>query len=82
MNKTSESRLKAQKRYDDKNRDKKREYDKKRWKTIKNNKQIIEKIKKYVLENTYLDLANSRCWMNKHSAEYIGNLLKLDKENK
>lgn len=41
---------------------------------------MIFQIKKYVLESTYLDLANSRCWMNKHSAEYIGNLLKLEKE--
>ena len=39
-------------------------------------KKIIEQLKDYVLENSYLDLAGSRCWVNKHSAEKIMNILK------
>ncbi len=69
------SHLKVQKKYDDKNRDKKHEYDKKRWQKTKANKKIIEKLKDYVLENSYLDLAGSRCWVNKHSAENVMNIL-------
>ena len=28
-----------------------------------------EKLKEYVLKNSYLDLAGNRCWVNKHSAK-------------
>lgn len=73
--KYKESHLKAQKKYDDKNRNKKHEYDKKRWEQAKLNKKIIEQLKDYVLENSYLDLAEHRCWVNKHSAEKIMNIL-------
>ena len=77
-----ESHLKAQKKYDDKNRETKRQYDKQRWKQTKKNKEVIEKLKEYVIESTYLDLANNRCWCNKHSAEYVSKILGLgvDKE--
>lgn len=73
--KYKESHLKAQKKYDDKNREKKNEYDKKRWQQNKLNKEIIAKLKEYILENSYLDLAGNRCWINKHSAKNVMNIL-------
>lgn len=73
--KYKESHLKAQKKYDDKIREKKHEYDKKRWQQNKLNKEIIEKLKEYILENSYLDLAGNRCWVNKHSAKNVMNIL-------
>lgn len=74
-NKYKESHLRAQKKYDDKNREKKHEYDKKRWQQTKLNNEIVKKLKEYVLENSYLDLAENRCWVNKHSAENVMNIL-------
>jgi phosphoribosylaminoimidazole-succinocarboxamide synthase len=76
--KNRESHLKAQKKYDDKNRNKKHEYDKKRWQQTKLNNEIVKKLKEYVLENSYLDLAENRCWVNKHSAEDIMNILESE----
>ena len=73
--KYKESHLKAQKKYDDKNKEKKNEYDKKRWQQIKLNKEIIEKLKEYILKNSYLDLAGNRCWINKHSAKNVMDIL-------
>ena len=44
--KYKESHLKAQKKYDDKNREKKREYDKKRWQERKVKYQELEQLQK------------------------------------
>lgn len=33
------------------------------------------KLKEYILENSYLDLAGNRCWINKHSAKNVLNIL-------
>lgn len=78
--KYKESHLKTQKKYDDKTREKKHEYDKKRWQQNKLNKEIIEKLKEYILENSYLDLAGNRCWVNKHSVKDLMNILESKAE--
>lgn len=42
------------------------------------NKQLKDNwnmLKEYILANSYLDLAGNRCWVNKHSAKNVINIL-------
>ena len=41
----------------------------------KENKELKKQLKEYILENSYLDLAGNRCWVNKHSAKDVINIL-------
>lgn len=45
-------------------------------KALKEKCDVFDKLKEYVLENSYLDLAENRCWTNKHSAEKVMTILK------
>ena len=67
--KYKESHLKAQKKYDDKNREKKREYDKKRWQERKAKYQELEQLQQ---ENSRL----------KDNWNYIKKMLKEARQEK